>query len=141
MDPLPPSADAPSASHARDIIVKAAAAIVALTFFITVARWFRPNSTAARQPGEAPTSTFPRTGTPRTLEPRTLGELIGRRYLVRIHAGPDGPLYTVCDRNGKVLQADLHADDVYRSFPDLDIPSLQAGPDDHSVGLTEPGGP
>ena len=59
-----------------------------------------------------------------------LGELVGSEYLVRIFGSEDEPRYTVCTLGGTVLADDLFADEVYREFPDLDIPSLQFGQDD-----------
>lgn len=81
--------------------------------------WMTPaDSAATHGAGVAPQDSGP-----------VLGELVGARYLVRIHRSREGPLYTVCTPDGQVLEAGLRSEDVYRSFPDLDIPSLQAGPD------------
>ncbi|MCC6322788.1 MAG: hypothetical protein IT438_15295 [Phycisphaerales bacterium] len=59
----------------------------------------------------------------------TLGMLEGAEYLVIVHASPSGPRYTVCNTIGEVLATDLAADDVYRSFPELDIPGMLLDPE------------
>lgn len=82
------------------------------------------------QPSGAPAATGPgETLVPEDQDLPLLGELIGRRYHVRVHASPEGPLYTVCTPEGEVLEAELHADEVYEFFPDLDIKNLHFGPD------------
>ncbi|MFN7021087.1 MAG: hypothetical protein ACK4WH_07135 [Phycisphaerales bacterium] len=58
-----------------------------------------------------------------------LGMLQGMDYFVLVHGSPNGPRYTVCSRLGEVLEPDLAADEVYRAFPDLDIPGMRLDPD------------
>jgi hypothetical protein len=53
-----------------------------------------------------------------------VGELVGRDYIIRIRAGEDGPLFTVCDPDGRILESDLRADEVNQHFPDLDMERL-----------------
>lgn len=63
-----------------------------------------------------------------------LGLLRGTNQLVVIHAGPEGPRYSVYSLRGRLISADLAPDEVYREFPDLDVeglrlePSTQDGP-------------
>jgi len=70
-----------------------------------------------------------------------LGELIGRRYRVRITAGPDGPLYAVLTLDGRVIKGGLRAGDVARDFPEIDVERMQFGPDDagEPLMLVDPG--
>lgn len=96
-----------------------AGAAVLVLVLVAGAWWMTPSDSAARSA---------ETGATEEAGP-VLGELVGARYLVRIHRAREGPLYTICTPDGQVLEAGLRAEDVYRSFPDLDIPSLQAGPD------------
>ena len=57
-----------------------------------------------------------------------LGAMEGAEYVVLVYGSPQGPRYTVCNRLGEVLERDLAADDVYRSFPDLNIPGMRLEP-------------
>lgn len=57
-----------------------------------------------------------------------LGLLEGTDYLVLMYGSPKGVRFTVCSRLGEILEEDLPAADVYRSFPDLDIPGMQLDP-------------
>jgi hypothetical protein len=58
----------------------------------------------------------------------SLGMMEGADYLILMYGSPRGPSYTVCSRYGDVLEQDLSADDVYRSFPDLNIPGMRLEP-------------
>ena len=57
-----------------------------------------------------------------------LGALVGRDHIVLIHASSEGARYSVFSLDGRLLEADLFADDVYRSFPDLEIDRLRLDP-------------
>ena len=59
-----------------------------------------------------------------------IGTLVGPQYHVRIMAGAGDPLYTVMSPEGKVLEADLLAHEVYHFFPELDVTRLHFGTDD-----------
>lgn len=73
-----------------------------------------------------------------------LGLLEGVEYYVVIHGSPEGPRYTVCSLQGRVLQADLPKDDVYRAFPTLDVEGMRlepaAVPDGPALMLADPAG-
>jgi hypothetical protein len=56
---------------------------------------------------------------------RLVGQLEGREHNVLCFASPQGPRFSVFSRDGKLLQADLPADEVYRAFPALDIENMQ----------------
>ncbi len=71
----------------------------------------------------------------------TLGLLEGPEYLTLIHSSPDGPRYTVCALNGRVLLADLPADDVYRGFPTLDLMGMRVDPPDPAGSMRPDGEP
>lgn len=66
-----------------------------------------------------------------------LGALVGKNEMVLVHASPQGPRYSVFTHQGQLLEPDLSADDVYRSFPSLDIKSLRLDPASTDRG-TEP---
>jgi len=59
---------------------------------------------------------------------KLLGMLEGREHLVKCWASPEGPRYSVFTLDGRLLQADLPADEVYRGFPDIDLLNLRADP-------------
>ena len=70
-----------------------------------------------------------------------LGEMIGRRYRLRVSAGPNGPLYAVLTLDGRVIKDRLSAEEVGRHFPELDVESMRYGPDDTTgpLMLADPG--
>lgn len=49
----------------------------------------------------------------------TIGHLQTRAQRVTIHAGPEGPLYTVYSEAGQILAMDIPAEEVSRRFPEL----------------------
>lgn len=57
-----------------------------------------------------------------------LGLIEGVEYYLVIHGSSEGPRYTVCTLTGRVLQADLPADDVYRAFPTVDVEGMRLEP-------------
>ncbi len=59
---------------------------------------------------------------------KLIGTLEGREHMLRCWATPDGPRYSVHTLNGRLIQDELPADEVYRGFPDLDLSNLRADP-------------
>jgi hypothetical protein len=59
---------------------------------------------------------------------KLLGMLEGREHIVKCWASPEGPRYSVYTLDGRMIQADLPADEVYRGFPDVDLPNLRTDP-------------
>ncbi len=52
-------------------------------------------------------------------------ELVGAEHHLRAFATPDGPRYDVLSaKTGEVIARNLHADDVYRVAPGLDLEQL-----------------
>lgn len=70
----------------------------------------------ARTPVQAPTVTSTRP---------LLGTLTGSPYFVWVYAGPSGPLYTVADRQGRILATEVDAETLYERVPDVSVRSLQ----------------
>lgn len=59
---------------------------------------------------------------------KLIGSLISNEHEARMWATPDGPRYSIHTLDGRLLQDNLAADDVYRAFPDMDIERLRADP-------------
>jgi hypothetical protein len=59
---------------------------------------------------------------------KLLGSLEGREHIVKCWATPDGPRYSVYALDGRLIQDELPADEVYRGFPDVDLTNLRADP-------------
>jgi len=57
--------------------------------------------------------------------PASLGELVGRDTRVLIHAGINGPTYTLIDATGRILDEGLDAKQLRARYPDVTAP----GPD------------
>ena len=55
-----------------------------------------------------------------------LGQVEGNRYTVKFHATPNGPLYSVYDRDGRQLAELLTDVQVAQRFPDLPLPEAHA---------------
>jgi hypothetical protein len=62
--------------------------------------------------------------------PALLGVLESPDFRILIHAGDPEPLYTVCTPAGRVLAAELRAEEVYREFPMIDPTRLRVDPPD-----------
>lgn len=62
--------------------------------------------------------------------PALIGVLESPDFRILIHAGDPDPLYTVCTPAGRVLAAELRADEVYREFPMIDPTKLRVDPPD-----------
>lgn len=60
--------------------------------------------------------------------PALIGVLESPDFRILIHAGDPEPLYTVCTPAGRVLAAELRADEVYREFPMIDPTKLRVDP-------------
>lgn len=74
-------------------------------------------------------------------EGRLLGELTGAQYRVRITSSPDGARYAVLSLDGSVLLENATLEEAAAAFPELDLTSLQGGPDEAIIGplmLAEP---
>lgn len=67
---------------------------------------------------------------------KLLGRIEDRDYHVLAYAAPDAPRYTVFSLEGRLLQADMLADDVYRSFPTLNLTTLRVDPEANSTAPT-----
>jgi hypothetical protein len=126
-------------------IARGIAVLIAIVVYAAVSSIARPGRSSAEPPGVKVTPTYqlPSIGASRGSQKaagvaqapatnargeRLLGQLIGGERLVWIYAGPQGPRYTVATPDGRILQEDLAADDVYRSFPELDIPNMRLEP-------------
>ena len=109
--PVSGSDQARRARKARVIRYGAVAAVWIVV--IGVSRQFVPQSSSA-----APSSGG---------EPH-LGTLQGRDFIVRIHAGSEGPLYDVRTLDGHLLRADLRGDELASEFPELDASSMITTP-------------
>lgn len=59
---------------------------------------------------------------------RLIGSLEGREFLVQCFSSPLGPRYSVLTLDGRLLQADLPADEVYRAFPGVDLENMRLEP-------------
>lgn len=131
-------------------VARAIAVLLAVVVYATVASVVRPDKSSAAQPGGptiTPAKQLPgiraggsgadrnsRANNPTTAPERNargwrlLGELVGGENLVWVYGSPDGPRYTICTADGRVLQEDLAPEDVYRSFPKLDLTDMRLEP-------------
>ncbi len=128
----------PISTRPRTIIKRLAAVGLGVVTFLVLSSVVEPNPSAASDdhvPGIV--NITPRradeitTALLRRQHPRrwiNLGMLEGSEYLVLIYGSPTGARYTVCNILGEMLEEDLAPGDVYRSFPDLDIPGMQLDP-------------
>lgn len=67
---------------------------------------------------------------------KLVGGLEGKTNLVLIHADLQGvSRYSVFTLEGVLLKGGLRGDEVYRSFPELDVPNLQADPPSGGAGV------
>lgn len=57
-----------------------------------------------------------------------IGALAGMDYIVLVHGADEGARYSVYTSSGKLMRADLMADEVYREFPSLDLPGAHLQP-------------
>lgn len=114
-----------SRARTRRALVRAASIAVVAALLIALPLMLGPRRTSASESagGEFSRGAF-------------LGELIGIKYVVQVHASARGPTYTVLDAvSRRELARDLLGDDVYRAFPDLDVRTLRAG---ESAGRPDP---
>lgn len=132
---------APPLARGRVVLKRLLTVAAGFGVFVLVASVVDPQSSPA-SPGDMVVN-VPHLGTDRqqAVEQRllarrhpmnwpTLGLLEGPEYLTLIHSSPDGPRYTICALNGRVLLEDLPADDVYRAFPTLDLAGMRLDPAD-----------
>jgi hypothetical protein len=54
-----------------------------------------------------------------------IGTLVGSPYFVWVYAGVNGPLYTVADREGKILATEIDAETLYQQLPEVSVQTLQ----------------
>ena len=59
---------------------------------------------------------------------RLIGELLGREYRVRCHAGVPKPTYTVLSLEGSILAEGLSLEELPRRFPSLDPAKMVLAP-------------
>ena len=59
---------------------------------------------------------------------KLLGILEGREHILKCWGTNDGPRYSVHALDGGLIQDDLPADEVYRGFPDIELPNLRVDP-------------
>jgi hypothetical protein len=57
-----------------------------------------------------------------------LGTLVGSPYFVWVYAGVNGPLYTVANREGKILVTEVDAETLYAQLPEVSVQTLQLQP-------------
>jgi len=74
-------------------------------------------------------------GADSTADHKLLGILESRQHTVHCFQTSEGVRYTVYTRDGRLLQKDLPADEVYRAFPDVDLQTLHADPPDHDGAM------
>jgi hypothetical protein len=68
-----------------------------------------------------------------------LGQLRGKQYRVLAYAAAEGgAVYSVFTLDGAPLAADLQADEVYRTFPELDLTTLRDAPGSDALMLADP---
>ena len=114
--------------------VRALAVLGGLAVFYTAASLFEPDPSAATPVRSAAAPSLPGATsddsrlerlTPRTT-PALIGTLSGAQYAMDVYMTPSGARYTVKDLSGKVLADQITSDDLYRSFPDLDVDRMHA---------------
>ena len=97
-----------------------------------VAIFSRPSRSAAAIEDHSSARSLDRTHWP------IIGELWSPRRIIRLHAGPEGTLYTVCSPDGTVLGAQLTGDELTRAFPDIDLPMLCDQADGYQLMMVDP---
>ena len=97
-----------------------------------VAIFSRPSRSAAAIEGHSSARSLDRTQWP------IIGELWSPRRIIRLHAGPEGTLYTVCSPDGTVLGAQLTGDELTRAFPDIDLPMLSGRDNGYQLMMADP---
>lgn len=112
------------------IYKRAALALLGIGVFVLATRSLGPSSSVAA-PGT------PGAGavlTPPGVLGRKLGELHGQDYRLEVHAGPNGPLYTIISPDGVTLAKGLTEAEVVRDFPGLQIDTMTADTPDDGFG-------
>lgn len=104
------------------------AGIVLGVAFLFMASVFAPDLTEARPPAriDQPAPPEPSADPHEGLAP--LGTIEDDRYLIRIYASEQGPLYSIYDRaDGRELGVLMTAEDAAATFPDLPLPEMDFG--------------
>lgn len=121
----------------RALLVLGAAAL-----FIGAASVFKPEPQGARAGQPTPTSNAAnaesdalvarlkerKDANPHPKGWKLLGTLEGREHILKCWGTNDGPRYSVHALDGRLIQDDLPADEVYRGFPDIELPNLRVDP-------------
>ncbi len=114
--------------------VRALVVLGFLAVFYTAASLFTPDRSAATPVAslaiDASGSVSNDRSNAERLLPRTtpayVGSLSGVNFTLDIYLAPAGPRYTVKDAAGNTLAEQITSDDLYRSFPDLDVDQMHA---------------
>ena len=126
-----------AAKHPGAVWFKGRRALLGLggvALFVGVASVIKPSPRGASAGIEGlnePAIAVHRANATRAEHPRgwkLIGIVEGREHVLRCWATRDGARYSVHALDGRLVQDDLPADEVYRGFPDLDLPNLRADP-------------
>jgi hypothetical protein len=107
------------------------AVLGAAALFFGVASVIKPDPRGAGAVVNQPQTITGATAAANTDHPKgwkLIGTLEGREHILKCWATSDGPRYSVHAPDGRVIQDDLPADEVYRGFPDIDLLNLRADP-------------
>ena len=119
-------APSPTTRRVRGVLVMVGGALA----FLGIASVVNPNG--PRNASAGGTNTFAATQVLADTHPtrgwKLIGTLLNAEHEVRCWATPQGPRYSVHSLDGRLLQDNLVADDVYRAFPDMDLERLRADP-------------
>ncbi len=117
----------------RVLLVLGAAAL-----FIGAASVIKPEPQGARANTNPHTQTLTRAAVPALQSHpkgwKLLGTLEGREHILKCWGTNDGPRYSVHALDGRLIQDDLPADEVYRGFPDIELPNLRVDPPTDGAG-------
>ncbi len=118
----------------RRVLNQGLAVIGLIVAFLVMASIFVPKKLSAHEDQDA----FWAAQSTEAIEgARSLGRVEGRQYTVEIVTSPAGPLYTVYDRDGRLLAERLTAEQVAEQFEGLPLPAIRADVDaniDHAAG-------
>jgi hypothetical protein len=69
-----------------------------------------------------------------------IGTLTGSPYYIWVYAGRTGPVYTVANKQGRILAQELTADELYAQLPEVAVDQLHLQPGDgKAVMMVDPG--
>lgn len=134
---------AESSPHRARAVARPLIAVALAAGFILVARQIEPSGSLAGE-GASLSDPVPQALLPSTPQKTfgsgrpTLGTLTGGDYTIEISPGPDGPRYSVYDKDGTLLADQLPAEDLYRAVPDLDVTTMFSGGPLMMAELPEP---